>query len=166
MSGLPTLKLLEELKRNRERLVSLEASMLNPPLDRQYNTGKMSEGIKAVDEILDHLEHHIMDGGGAGKRRNQAVAVMNLSLEYWVAATRTSKIELAERSGIWNVYIGKDGWARTQTLDRYLKLDSLPAKPGWKKVVDTANFVLTACGLASPLRGQLETALAELKAAL
>jgi two-component system sensor histidine kinase ChiS len=166
LSGLSALNILEDLNRNRERLVSLEASLMRLPLEEGDAARQMAEGVKAVDNLLDQLESRITSGSGVEKRRRQAVRILNLSLEYWAMSTGTSKIEFAELSGIWNVYIGKDGWARTQTLDRYLKLETLPAKPGWKKIFDSANYVLSTCDLASPLRDRLESELTEFKKAL
>ncbi len=99
-------------------------------------------------------------------KRSLAVAAMKLSLDYWSAATRSTKVRLADRSRIWNVYIEKDGNARTQTLDRYLSERTLPRKPRWNKVCATADFVLTYCKTPSPLRTQLETALSGFKAVL
>lgn len=79
------------------------------------------------------------------EKKAQLVRVMNLSLDLWTTVTRTTRVELAEQSGLWNVYIGKDGWIRTQTLDKYLDTTSLPRRPRWKTVVKTADFVLAAC---------------------
>ena len=97
---------------------------------------------------------------GDGEKKDLLVRVMNLSLDLWTASTQTSRVEMAEQSGLWNVYIGKDGWARTQTLDRYLDPASLPKRPRWKIVVSTADFVLAACRDTDlSLRHELEDAL-------
>jgi len=132
-------------------------------------------GASTPGEALNRIRAHdgnrpgidpstILSPGEVSHRRKLGVRVMNLSVDAWIAATRTSKVELADRSGIWNVYIGKDGWARTQTLDRYLKEESLPANPRWLQIVGTADFVLAACDPPFPLKEKLETRLAELNA--
>jgi hypothetical protein len=60
LSGLSALNILEDLNRNRERLVSLEASLMRLPLEEGDAARQMAEGVKAVDNLLDQLEqpHH------------------------------------------------------------------------------------------------------------
>ena len=120
------------------------------------------EDLKAIDDLLEELNvppspDHAQD------RRKLAVKVLNLACDLWTVSARQSKPELAERSGIWSIYIEKDGWARTQTLDKYLKEETLPARPRWKSVVQTADFVLALCDEPLPLRKELEYAAARLK---
>jgi PAS domain S-box-containing protein len=85
--------------------------------------------------------------GGAGGStdkgviREQAVSVMNLALACWEHELGKSKLDLAEESGIWPVYIDKST-PTTRTLDKYLNLDLCPKNPRSKRVVDTAEFVL------------------------
>ncbi|MBU0674246.1 MAG: response regulator [Proteobacteria bacterium] len=78
-------------------------------------------------------------------QRALMVAVMNRTLDLWVHQTSTSKVELARRSGLWSVYMDRDGWERTQTLDRYLELATLPKHPRRKVVFRTAEYVLQEC---------------------
>jgi hypothetical protein len=99
-------------------------------------------------------------------KRKKAVEVMNEACSLWSACTKTSKAELADRSGLWNVYIDQDGWARTQTLDKYLNLETLPARPRWKVVAATADFVLSECDGPAAMRETLEKSLKELKAGI
>jgi two-component system sensor histidine kinase ChiS len=70
---------------------------------------------------------------------------------------------LAEESGIWSAYIEKDGYVRTQTLDRYLSKKNLPARPRWKNIIATAEFVMAQSPKNSPLRAKLERALSRFK---
>jgi len=88
---------------------------------------------------------------------------MKLALDLWAEATQTTKADLARRSGQWAVYVNQDGWERTQTLDRYLALDTLPAKPRLKKVLCTVDFVLSSATAETHLRRRLETALEQLR---
>ena len=109
-----------------------------------------------------------MTGEGKGNLREVAAEVMTLSLELWVLCTGTTKVELARESGLWKVYTDKDGWDRTQTLDKYLKLESFPQRPRLAQVVRTAEFVLTFCHQIKESGGQKERlagALARLKEA-
>lgn len=77
--------------------------------------------------------------------RERAVKVMNLALACWEHDLGKSKLELAEDSGIWPVYIDKST-PTTRTLDKYLNLDICPKNPRSKRVVDTAEFVLRQVG--------------------
>lgn len=61
------------------------------------------------------------------------------------------------------MYTNLDGWERTQTMDRYLDIRTLPQKPRWRQVVRTAEFVLAACDTPSDLRDRLEAALIKLR---
>jgi PAS domain S-box-containing protein len=73
--------------------------------------------------------------------REQAVGVMNLALACWEHQLGKSKLDLAEESGIWPVYIDKST-PTTRTLDKYLSLDNCPKNPRSKRVIDTVEFVL------------------------
>jgi hypothetical protein len=84
----------------------------------------------------------------AGHRlRELLVQLMTSSLQHWEETTGTTKIELAEQSGIWKVHLDK-GYFRLRTFDRYLSVPSVPQKPRWKDVTRTARYVL-ACGESS-----------------
>ncbi|WP_158587195.1 ATP-binding protein [Motilimonas pumila] len=80
--------------------------------------------------------------------RQDLVTVMNHALALWNAAGH-SKVELAEQSKIWSVYLDRSS-AQTRTLDKYLLLETLPKKPRWRDVLRTATFVkqnvAVACG--------------------
>jgi two-component system sensor histidine kinase ChiS len=80
-----------------------------------------------------------------GLIREQAVSVMNLALACWEREVGKSKLDLAEESRLWPVYIDKST-PTTRTLDKYLNLDICPKNPRSKRVVDTAEFVLREVG--------------------
>ena len=86
----------------------------------------------------------------------QGVKIMTLALELWVHETGTTKIDLAEQSGIWKVYMNKDGYERTQTFDKYLSIKKFPTFPRWSKVYMTVDFVLLSCPGASDRKNALE----------
>lgn len=73
--------------------------------------------------------------------REYVVKVMNLALACWEHDLGKTKLELAEGSKIWPVYIDKST-PTTRTLDKYLNIDSCPKNPRSQRVVDTAEFVL------------------------
>ncbi|SDK36314.1 PAS domain S-box-containing protein [Maridesulfovibrio ferrireducens] len=96
-------------------------------------------------------------------KRQFAVWIMKKTLKDWESATKFSKADLAFRSGLWNVYMEKDGYARTQTLDRYLSEETLPSRPRWKNVYATVEFVLANSQLSEDSSSELQKALARLK---
>lgn len=73
--------------------------------------------------------------------RNQAVTVMNLSMAHWKEVTGRGKREFARKSGIWKVYTDRNGWQRTQTLDKYLNTNTIPNNPRFSLVIKTGDFV-------------------------
>jgi two-component system sensor histidine kinase ChiS len=93
--------------------------------------------------------------------REQVVKVMNIALSCWEQDIHKTKIELAEESNIWPVYIDKST-PTTRTLDKYLNIDLCPKNPRSQRAVDTAEFVLREMGAKSPtdkcreLRSELE----------
>ncbi len=77
--------------------------------------------------------------------RERAVAVMSAVLACWEYDLGKSKVDLADASGIWPVYMDKST-PTTRTLDRYLHIDTCPKNPRCQRVVDTAEFVLRQIG--------------------
>lgn len=100
------------------------------------------------------------------EKRDLGHCIMTGACDLWSSTTGQSKADLAEQSGLWTVYINRDGWARTQTLDKYLDLHTLPTRPRWKNIVSTADFVLALCKDATPEKHALEQKLARLKSLL
>ena len=87
------------------------------------------------------------------------VDLMNRTLHYWVESTGRTKADLAEESRIWSVYPDHNGWRRTQTLDKYLDIHTLPKRPRISQVLQTAYYVLKTCRTPSARRAQLEAAI-------
>lgn len=77
--------------------------------------------------------------------RERAVSVMSAALTCWEHDLGKSKVDLADESGIWPVYLDKST-PTTRTLDKYLHIDSCPKNPRCQRVVDTAEFVLRQTG--------------------
>lgn len=86
-----------------------------------------------------------LGGGGAENAKAalcaQSVGVMHAALACWEHDLGKSKLELAEASRIWPVYIDKST-PTTRTLDKYLHIDTCPRNPRTQRVIDTAEFVL------------------------
>lgn len=95
--------------------------------------------------------------------RQTLVETMNLALRFWKQATQKTKIDLAEESTTWTASIDADGTYRTRTLDRYLKIVSLPDNPRVNDVLDTGYFVLTRCSENPEMRAQLEKKINQLE---
>ncbi len=91
----------------------------------------------------------------------QLVDLMLSSLAAWEESTRSTRIELAEQSGIWRVSVD-DGRIRTRSLDRYLSMKTLPKNPRWREVLRTAHFVLASCSLSTGRKEELSDKLARL----
>jgi 7TM diverse intracellular signalling len=75
------------------------------------------------------------------QRRIALVKLLQTTLSLWERYSGKTKVQLAEESQCWRVYI--DGTTvKTRTFDKYLQLHSLPSKPRWRLVIRTAYFVL------------------------
>jgi two-component system sensor histidine kinase ChiS len=78
--------------------------------------------------------------------KDNIVSLLRTSLNLWERYTNKGKVELAEQSRCWRVYV--DGTTvKTRTFDKYLSARSIPDRPRWRAVVRTANFVLAQCPL-------------------
>ena len=78
--------------------------------------------------------------------RDVTVQLIRNSISLWQKYSNKSKVDLAEKSKLWRVYV--DGsTAKTRTLDKYLSLQTLPKNPRWETVTRTASFVLEECDL-------------------
>ncbi len=161
MSG--SIAVIDAITQNRARLQSIKASLdeLLPLVDEKKP--QFVQELEAVDEALCNVSRRLLDGEDFESRRHLAVEVMNCSLDYWTQCTGLSKAELARQSKLWKTYANMDGWERTQTLDRYLKIDTFPQRPVWIKVLKTGEFVLANGNVPSPLRARLEVLLARLR---
>jgi len=94
--------------------------------------------------------------------RRAIVALMQACVDAWERSTCSTRLELAEQSGIWRITID-DGRLRTRTLNRYLDLSTLPARPRWREVLRTAYFILAECKLDTTQRQRIEACIGELQ---
>jgi two-component system sensor histidine kinase ChiS len=155
--------IIEAINQNRLRLQSIKTSLNGLlPLINDGRPEFLNE-LKAIDESLDNAGRSLLNDENFQSRRHLAVEVMNCSLEYWTESTGFTKAELAHQSRLWKVYTNLDGWERTQTLDRFLNIDTFPRKPNWIKVFKTAEFVLAIAEKPSALRTRLEILLTKLR---
>ena len=160
-SPAPALPALVPLPQGRAAEEPVEA--LPPPLPRalppdpEHNGDhEGSEPVQAADKLIDaQLEAN--EGF-----RHTIVEVMTLVLDYWQKTKHKGKIELAEESGLWRVYMDRSS-LQTRTLDKYLLVETLPRNPRWRDVVRTAEYVLRNTTESCPERDRLAEALARLK---
>ncbi|WP_305856371.1 ATP-binding protein [Balneatrix alpica] len=107
----------------------------------------LNPGSQEARQLLRHTLAALPDEPATDPQqeyRLQVVEVMRLSLELWIQAGGKNKLELAEQSGIWKVYLDRSS-LQTRTLDKYFSLDTLPTHPRWRDVLATAEFVQKRC---------------------
>jgi len=144
---------------NEQRIKLIEKS-LHSLLEIAKNDPVLLSGLTNLDKSKLQISNTSND---KLKLREQAVTVMRSSLTCWEHDLGKSKLDLAEDSRIWPVYLDKST-PTTRTLDKYLHIDSCPKNPRIQRVIDTAEFVLKAMGKkATPHRQTLEQALDALR---
>jgi len=159
-----TPKLIAELNRNRKRIHDLEDSLIEYSATDKEKRPDLLHELKKIDSALDNLARSFFEDEKIATARELTVEVMSQAVDYWNENTGLTRADLARKSRIWKVYLEQDGRERTQTLDKYLDLESLPRNPGYKKVIRTADFVLTSLKTDSSIRHKLELSLAKLQA--
>ncbi|MGR5236686.1 ATP-binding protein [Vibrio alfacsensis] len=87
--------------------------------------------------------------------REVLVDVMTHALEYWESATGETKFTFAEQSGLWRVYLDRST-LQTRTLDKYMRIETLPKTPRWRTVLSSIEFILEHCKEQSPERSYIE----------
>jgi two-component system, sensor histidine kinase ChiS len=100
--------------------------------------------------------------GETADARHAIVELMQTCVETWERSTCSTRLELAEKSGIWRITID-DGRLRTRTLNRYLELATLPTRPRWREVLRTAYFILADCQLEPAQRAAIEQRISRLR---
>jgi len=101
-----------------------------------------------VEPDTGNLEHISSELPDLSAHKEAVVLLLRSSLNLWERHTSKGKIELAERSRCWRVYV--DGTTvKTRTFDKYLNVRSVPDRPRWRAVVRTANYVLANCELSN-----------------
>ncbi len=87
--------------------------------------------------------------------RSVLVEAMTCSLDYWEAVTGKTKFDFAEQSGLWRVYLDRSS-LQTRTLDKYLRVETLPKTPRWRTVLSSLDYILEHCHEKSPDRTHIE----------
>ncbi len=154
---------LEELTRNRKKIKAMQAAF-NGILEFFDRGGhELITELRNVDETIEKAVVALSPEEREDMFRKTLVETVVQSLELWMETTGKDKIELAEESGIWKVYLSQ-GTYQTRTLDKYLSLSRLPQHPRWKEAVRTARFVLKSHPEAHKLKDTLQSSLTRLLA--
>ncbi len=118
---------------------------------------------RSVAHSLDGVSLSTTQQTDTDKIRFTLVDVVNKSLTCWQYGTGKGKVELAEESQVWSVYLEKSGSFTTRTFDKYFSLSTLPKRPHWRHVLTTAFFVLEATEASNPHYLPLKAAVEELQ---
>jgi len=135
----------ETINESQKQSVLIIENALNQIFDYSEEYQKEQVELRNIDPALDSVEDQLPDGcAGQNNLHEIIVELMNVSLRHWEVCTGKTKVDLAEESAIWKAYLDRGTW-KTRTLDKYLKMETLPKKPRWREVIRTANFVLSNC---------------------
>ncbi|MBL8026796.1 MAG: 7TM-DISM domain-containing protein [Fibrobacteres bacterium] len=100
----------------------------------------------------------------ADDKTQLAVKLLQKTMTLWEKSyPDKGKIGFARESELWQIYMNRDGWERTQTLDKYLNADTFPQKPRWSKVYSTVEYILANCDLDSGEHDSIKKELQNLK---
>ena len=116
---------------------------------------------RQLEKVLEKLEHQhgstaipppiAEEPGGRGVPQaytppwlQQIVLVMQAAVQAWTEQPKETLASLAEKSGLWSL-TQDNATLRPRTLQKYLKLATLPKRPRLAPVLDTAEFVLKHC---------------------
>lgn len=149
-----------------ERIHRLEQILQNLPLILSQSNQYLLNELKTPQPISNEaqaLSRETKDKNGDQEFYQALVNLMVISLQYWERTTQKTKFAFAEESGIWNFYLDNRGVFRTRTLDRYLKLKTIPQKPRWRDVLQSGYYVLKHCPEEPALKTELENAIAHLE---
>ena len=148
--------IIDALNQNRERLYLLENTMSNLAPETLQTNPDLKNNIHAIDNALAKIGKEVTITESSEDKPSMAVKMMNLALSTWCSTNGSDKNDFAKASGLWNVYSDRDGNERTQTLDRYLDLETFPKRPRWKQIMQSVYFVLDDTKLNPVQKEKLE----------
>ncbi|OBT17266.1 hybrid sensor histidine kinase/response regulator [Vibrio sp. UCD-FRSSP16_10] len=99
----------------------------------------------------------MIDSDKENKQQNMRqllVDCMSEALEYWESHQGNTKFGFAEQSGLWRVYLDRST-LQTRTLDKYLRVETLPKTPRWRTVLNSLDYILTHSNNDNAQRAQL-----------
>ncbi|MBU3914842.1 response regulator, partial [bacterium] len=159
----PDLDIAKELTRNHQKIQTMQTAF-DSALQFFNQEGKhLVSELRNIDQIMEEAFSQLPKEEINRLFRETIVGLMKTSLDFWTATTGKDKVEMAEESKIWRVYLDV-GTYQTRTLDKYLDIDNLPNNPRWKDVEKTVKFVLQTGPEPHPLRTSLQASLSKLNA--
>lgn len=162
--SLPSLALIQELSRNRNRLNALRETFANMTPALTCKSGhSLDLELKEIDILLEEMESLFAGNSSQENRIALAAQVMQLSLACWTETLGKDSLALARESGLWKININQDGFERAQTLDRYFDASRFPKFPRISNIISTAEFVLERCTHPSHVRTRLQQSLLRLR---
>ena len=136
-----------ELNESRKKIDEIEGvlrQVISEPHSVEMSVTDGSTDLTVAGEPSSIETHALIPS--LGNHKEDLVSLLRASLNLWERYTQQGKVELAERSRCWRVYV--DGTTvKTRTFDKYLNIRSVPDRPRWRAVVRTANYVLASCDL-------------------
>lgn len=141
---------------NKRAWLNREIALHRQDFDGDPNASEESDpGDDSAIELVEESREDQSDFNTA------IVRLMCSCVEIWEQGTGQSRIELAEKSRVWQVTID-NGRLRTRTMDRYCDLKKLPKVPRWRQVVRTCRYILIHCELSDLQRRRLNDELEQL----
>lgn len=139
-----TQEILAAANRKKERSEIGELLEQAYSMQREQSHSRLARILRTLEEGYDELRKLVQPRDEqTQKMARLGSELLRDTIDLWCQAyPDKSKVELARESGIWSVYMNRDGWERTQTLDRYLSEKTFPEQPRWSKVIETVEFVL------------------------
>ena len=152
-----------DLVRSRQKMQAMQ-TVFDDVIKLLREGGKeLINGLENIDQSMEESFSSLNEEQLENLFRETLVDAMVLAVDYWLQTSGKDKVELAEESKIWTVYLDKGAY-QTRTLDKYLSLSKLPQNPRWKDVVQTVQFVLEAGPESQPLKPKLQSLLSQLHA--
>ncbi|PKF78568.1 hybrid sensor histidine kinase/response regulator [Vibrio sp. vnigr-6D03] len=119
--------------------------------------GKLQQ-LKELGGEFTRIADKVSGRGGDKQELMREILVdsMTTAIDYWESETGQTKFSFAEQSGLWRVYLDRST-LQTRTLDKYLRVETLPKTPRWRTVINSIEFILEHCHTPSGQREKLIT---------
>ncbi|WED22273.1 ATP-binding protein [Vibrio sp. JC009] len=129
-----------------ERIHSLETAV---EVLSSYACEGDKDKLEQLQNLGDEFKEVVQKVSGNAQDKQQQlrellVAAMTTAIGYWETSTGKSKFDFAEASGLWRVYLDRST-LQTRTLDKYLRLETLPKTPRWRTVLSSLDYILDKC---------------------
>ncbi len=130
-------------------------------LVKPYAPDDLLERVRRAADIGRALQIPARDPADVHQRKRLAEA-MKVAILYWELTTQRTKIQFADESGLWRVYIDNRGTCSTKTLDKYLHQESMPANPKVHLIEKSVHYVLAQGRGHEEIRRELQALLESL----